>query len=39
MALQGRFAHLSDADIEALSKAADEKWTRLLAKASVVEEV
>jgi pyruvate/2-oxoacid:ferredoxin oxidoreductase beta subunit len=37
--LQGRFAHLSDADIKAMEKALEEKWCQLLAKASVVEEV
>ena len=40
LALQGRFSHLSDAEIEVMAKATDEKWGQLLAKPSVtIEEV
>ena len=37
--LQGRFSHLTDADIEAIEQEVDEEWKFLLAKASVVEEI
>jgi len=36
---QGRFSHLSDADIGAIEKEVEEEWEILLAKASVVEEI
>ena len=37
--MQGRFAHLSEADIEAMAREVDEEWELLLAKASVKGEV
>ena len=35
MKMQGRFAYLSDADIEAIERDIDEEWELLLAKDSV----
>jgi len=37
--MQGRFAHLSEADIKAIEKEVDEEWELLLAKASITGEV
>lgn len=37
--MQGRFAHLSEADIEAIGRGVDEEWELLLAKASSVSEL
>lgn len=39
LSLQGRFAHLSEEDVEASSRAIEEKWTQLLTRASAIEEI
>lgn len=37
--MQGRFAHLGDADLEAMQEEVDKEWELLLSKASVIGEV
>jgi pyruvate/2-oxoacid:ferredoxin oxidoreductase beta subunit len=37
--MQGRFAHLTDVDLEAIQEDVDKEWELLVSKASVIGEV